>query len=59
MENQEIDNQNFDPSWLIKHSVNCYFCGVLFDERDGLNADDFNNNDGGTICQKCLSKKGD
>ena len=37
-----------------KHSVNCYFCGVEFDEREGTNADEFNNNDGGSCCSKCL-----
>ena len=46
MKTQAIDGRN---------SVNCYFCGVLFDEREGLNADDFNNNDGGSICQNCFT----
>ena len=48
---------NHGSRFLKKHSVGCYFCGVLFDEREGLNADDFNNNDGGSICQNCLMKK--
>jgi|TARA_R110002020_G_scaffold367847_1_gene579753 hypothetical protein len=52
-----VDFNNVEPRWLKKHSVNCYFCGILFDEREGLNADDFNNNDGGSICQNCLMKK--
>jgi len=43
--------------WEEKHSVNCYFCGILIDERDCENADNYNNNDGGSICQKCLSTK--
>ena len=43
-------------SWQDKHSVNCYFCGNLFDERDGANADPYNNNDGGSICPECLKK---
>jgi len=43
-------------SWVGKHSVNCYFCGNLFDERDGTNADPYNNNDGGSICPDCLKK---
>jgi len=43
-------------SWLEKHSVNCYFCGKLFDERDGQNADSYNNNNGGSICPECLEK---
>jgi len=42
---------------LEKHGVNCYFCAVLFDEREGQNADDFNDNDGGTICPKCLAER--
>ena len=44
--------------WEEKHGVNCYFCGVLFDEREGQNADEFNDNDGGTICPSCLKIKG-
>lgn len=40
-------------SWMDKHSVNCYFCGKLFDEREGVPADQFNKNDGGTCCQSC------
>jgi len=43
--------------WIDKHSVNCYFCGKLFDEREGQNADPFNNNDGGDICPDCLKEK--
>ena len=41
-------------NWIDEHSVNCYFCGIEFDERDGINADEYNNNDGGTICPECL-----
>jgi len=44
-------------NWIEKHSVNCYFCGKLFDEREGTNADEFNGNDGGDICPKCLQEK--
>ena len=44
-------------NWIDKHSVGCYFCGKLFDEREGINADEFNNNDGGTICKECLEIK--
>ena len=43
--------------WIDKHSVNCYFCGKLFDEREGQNADPFNGNDGGDICPDCLKEK--
>lgn len=44
-------------NWIEGHSVNCYFCGVSFDEREGQNADNYNDNDGGTICPKCLEAK--
>ena len=50
----ELDNE---PSWIVNHSINCYFCGKLFDEREGYPADEFNNNDGGTICPECLKEK--
>lgn len=41
---------------IEKHSVNCYFCGIEFDEREGTNADDFNDNDGGSCCPECLKR---
>ena len=44
-------------NWIERHSVNCYFCGELVDERNCINADDFNGNDGGSICPDCLKKK--
>jgi hypothetical protein len=34
-------------------SVNCYFCGDEFDERDGQSADQFNGGDGGSVCEHC------
>lgn len=40
-------------NWIDRHSVNCYFCGKLVDERDCLPADDFNDDDGGSICPAC------
>ena len=43
--------------WVDKHSVNCYFCGKLVDERNCMPADQFNNNDGGDICTECSTKK--
>lgn len=45
-----------EDRWIDRHSVNCYFCGILFDEREGLPADDYNYNDGGDICPDCLAK---
>jgi hypothetical protein len=47
MENKMID---------LDHSVNCYYCGTLFDEREGVHADPYNNNDGGEICPQCQEK---
>ena len=38
-------------------TVNCYFCGELFDETECIAADDYNDNDGGSICEVCLQKK--
>lgn len=43
-------------NWIDKHSVNCYFCGELVDERDCMPADEWNRNDGGSICSKCQRK---
>jgi hypothetical protein len=43
--------------WIDRHSVNCYFCGKLVDERECQPADRFNNNDGGSICSECLKQK--
>ena len=37
----------------MKHSINCYFCGNLFDERECQPADKYNDNDGGDICPLC------
>ena len=44
-------------NWVDRHSVNCYFCGELVDERDCVNADDYNDGDGGSICPKCLNSR--
>jgi hypothetical protein len=53
------DSFNRDERELrwINHSVGCYFCGTLFDEREGYNANEYNNNDGGTICPKCFTER--
>lgn len=42
--------------WIDKHSVDCYFCGELADERDCIPADEYNGNDGGDICPACQTK---
>ena len=39
---------------IDKHSINCYFCNALVDERECVQADDYNGNDGGEICPKCI-----
>lgn len=46
-----------ERDWREKHSVNCYFCGKEFDERDGVSADDMNGGDGGTACEACVREK--
>lgn len=38
---------------IDKHSVNCYYCGDLKDERECADAGDYNGNDGGSICRDC------
>lgn len=38
---------------IDKHSVNCYFCSALVDERECLPGDNYNINDGGHICPDC------
>jgi hypothetical protein len=48
--------EDMPPNWLDKHSVNCYFCGELVDERECIPADEYNNNDGGDICPECLKE---
>ena len=45
-----------EDSWVDRHSVNCYFCSKLFDERDSYPADEFNSNGGGSICPDCLKQ---
>ena len=44
--------ENLELSWIDKHSVNCYFCDDLVDERECMPADIYNNYDGGDICPK-------
>jgi len=48
---------DFIPHWVEEHSVNCYFCGELVDERECMPADEFNDNDGGDICPDCLEER--
>lgn len=44
---------SMDEQTIDRHSVNCYFCCELMDEREGFPADQYNHQDGGTICPKC------
>jgi len=38
------------------HSVNCYDCGELVDERDCVNGDEYTH-DGGSLCPHCLAAR--
>jgi len=42
---------------IEKHSVSCYFCGELVDERECVPADKHNNGDGGDCCALCLARR--
>tara|TARA_Y100000034_G_scaffold80473_1_gene96544 strand:- start:440 stop:649 length:210 start_codon:yes stop_codon:yes gene_type:complete len=46
--------EELEDRWIERHSVNCYFCNALVDERNCLPADNYNGNDGGDICPTCL-----
>jgi hypothetical protein len=50
------DAPQSDESWIDKHSVNCYFCGTLCDERECIPADEHNDGDGGDMCPGCQKK---
>jgi hypothetical protein len=41
----------------LDRSVNCYFCGELFDERRTVSADPYNDHDGGETCEDCIRKQ--
>lgn len=45
-------------AWIDRHSVNCYYCGDLADERECEPADEYNGNDGGSVCPNCLEHLG-
>jgi len=42
-------------NWIDRHSVNCYKCGDLVDERDCVPniKEHGGNDDGGEICLRC------
>jgi hypothetical protein len=52
----EAELHEREDRWIDRHSVDCYYCGALVDERDCIAADDFNGNDGGEICPQCQKK---
>lgn len=52
----EQDRKSYVPD-EDRHSVNCYFCGKLFDEREGVSADQWNENDGGEACPECAKER--
>ena len=54
---EPADSLDDQPTWVDRHSVNCYFCHTLFDEREGYPADELNGNDGGTACPKCFKER--
>ena len=40
---------------IDRHSINCYFCHALVDERECMPADPYNDEDGGNVCPDCLA----
>lgn len=46
---------------LLRHSVNCYKCGKLVDERDCMpNTKEYGgNDDGGDLCPECQTQEKD
>ena len=38
-------------------TVNCYFCSALSYDSECIPADEYNNNDGGSICPICVEEK--
>ena len=44
-----------DAQTIDRHSVNCYVCTELKDERNCSPADKYNSNNGGSICESCQS----
>jgi len=45
-----IHDLDIEEEEFLNHSVNCYYCGKLFDERDSVGETP---NDGGSVCQDC------
>ncbi len=38
----------------LDRSVNCYFCNELSSDSECIPADEYNDNDGGSICPRCV-----
>lgn len=45
-----------NDEWIDRHSVNCYDCGSIVDERDCVDGDEYTK-DGGSLCQQCLERR--
>lgn len=48
MENEQEETYD-EPDWIDRHSVNCFICGKLVDERDCIPGSDGE----GSICPDC------
>jgi len=46
------DVQQIAERWIERHGVNCYFCNVLFDERESVGTTP----DGGDVCEECTDQ---
>lgn len=53
-----IQEDDMPRDWIDSHSVNCYYCENLTDERECVPADPYNGNDGGSVCQPCIKDLG-
>ncbi len=42
-----------DEPYDDANTVDCWFCGELFPDKECSNADEFNNNNGGSVCRDC------
>ena len=54
---ERIDELREQLEHGLDNSVNCYFCGEFFRDKECIPADEYNNDDGGSICKECLKKE--
>lgn len=47
--------QSLEDRWIDRHSVNCYYCGRLFDERESVG---HGPDGGGEVCVDCQNRMG-